>query len=80
MTGESSLIRAYDVITLSPVPPESRGSQIPQTEVHYKLEVEFKGLLRPFIGLIQKDLNQLGREAMNGLTKTCFELFGDKAK
>jgi hypothetical protein len=80
LTGDAFLTRALDTITLSPAPLDPKAPQSPQTEVHYKLELQFKGVLRPFVGMIQKDLDQLGREAMVGLTHTCAELFGEASK
>ena len=47
--------------------------------VDYQLEIQFKNLLlRPLAFLISRDLAQLGREGMGGLTSTCEELFGSK--
>ena len=47
----------------------------PRTMVDYRLELSFKGPLRPFVRFIAEDLDQLGRDAMEGLAAACDERF-----
>ena len=67
--GESPRVAALDTILLS-------TASSTETRVDYRLEITFKGFLRPFVGLIRRDLKQLGHESIAGLTSTCAELFG----
>jgi hypothetical protein len=60
------MVTALDTIVLTSL---SEGV----TEVHYRLELSFKGWMKPFVLLIKKDLELLGTDAMNGLTRTCKE-------
>lgn len=70
LIGEGAIVRARDTIIFKP--SVGGGS----TEIHYRLELSFKGPLRPFVAFIQEDLIQLGRDAMDGLTQTCENMFG----
>jgi hypothetical protein len=68
--GENDMVTALDTIILTP-----KSDTL--TDVHYRLELSFKGWMRPFVFLIANDLEKLGVDAMDGLTRTCREIHED---
>ena len=69
LRGEGELIKALDTIELTQLSEN-------ETQVSYCLELVFRGPLRPFMFLIQTDLDNLGEDAMAGLVRSCAEKFG----
>jgi len=69
LKGEGATIYAYDTILLS-----EAGDSV---KIDYKAELTLKSFRRPFIGMVSKALDQLGRDAMTGIEN--FYKYGSKA-
>lgn len=73
VSGYSDIIKGVDTILLRPANEENT-----KTYVDYTADLTLKGFRRPFIAFISGSLNELGRNAMEGMTKSCAELFASK--
>jgi hypothetical protein len=60
--GESDSVKAVDTIRFT-------ATDAGHTHIDYKADLSLKGFRRPFIALISSALDQLGKDAMNGLTR-----------
>jgi len=69
LEGHSSLFKALDTIEFS---EDSNGGVV----IDYRLQLSLRGPLRPFtfaLGLISKDLQQLGLDSLDGMSRACAE-------
>lgn len=64
LKGSSDVVDAIDEIRLSPA--EGKDGF---TKVDYKADLSLRGLRKPFIIFLGGTLNELGRNAMQGLEK-----------
>ena len=56
-----AVVRATDIITLTPGPSEDT------TKVHYEATFKFKWYITPFVFLIKSKLNDLAQDAKHGM-------------